>query len=208
MASTTKFLYKNICCRFGFPVEVISNQGSQFLNTVIHGLTDHYPIVYKKSTMCYTQANGLAKLANKTLRNILKRIINEKRTNWDTKLQSALWAYQTSFKISTQSTPFWLAFGLEAVLLVKFKIPSPWIEIREHLLERQSDNYDCNNSLNSAKIGHLAWRLWNSVVKHSSIDIKLVTRNFLNSEKLYLCSKNAWEKSHANSDSYGRGRIG
>ena len=110
----TRFLYEHIWCRFGCPIEPISNQGSHFLNSVIHELTHHYAIVHKKSTPYYPQANGLAESTNKTLQTILKKIVNENRTDWDTKLHSALWAYLMSYKTSIQSTPFRLAFGLEA----------------------------------------------------------------------------------------------
>ena len=99
-ASTTKFLYEQIWCRFGCPIELISDQGGHFLNAVIAGLTHHYAVIHKKSTPYYPQANGLAESTNKTLQNILRKIINENRTDWDTKLQNALWVYRTSFKTS------------------------------------------------------------------------------------------------------------
>ena len=53
MVSTTKFLYENIWCRFGFPIELISDQGGHFINKVVRELTDHYTIVHKKSTPYY-----------------------------------------------------------------------------------------------------------------------------------------------------------
>ena len=53
-ASLTKFLYEHIWCRFGCPIELISNQGSHFLNTAIHDLTEHYVVVYKKSMPYYS----------------------------------------------------------------------------------------------------------------------------------------------------------
>ena len=138
-AVTAKFLYEYIWCRFGCPIELISDQGSHFLNMVVRELTLHYVIVHKKSTPYYPQANGLAESTNKTLQNILKKIFNENRTNWDTKLHSALWAYRTSYKTSIQSTPFRLAFGLEAIMPVEFQVPSLRIQIRERLPEKQSE---------------------------------------------------------------------
>ena len=104
--SMTKFLYEYIWCRFGCQIELISDHGSHFLNSVIYELTHHYVVVHKKSTPYYPQANGLAKFTNKTLQTIMKKIVNENRTDWDTKLHNALWAYRTSYKTSVQSTPF------------------------------------------------------------------------------------------------------
>ena len=48
------------------------------------------------------------------LRRILKKIVNKNRRDWDKKLNSALWAYRTSYKTSIKSTPFHIAFGLES----------------------------------------------------------------------------------------------
>ena len=97
-AVTTKFFYEHIWCWFSCPIELVSDQGSHFLNSVVQELTQHYAIIHKKSMPYYPQANGLAKSTNKTLQNILKKIVNENRTDWDTKLYSALWAYRTSYK--------------------------------------------------------------------------------------------------------------
>ena len=91
---------------------------------MIDGLTEHYVVVHKKSTSYYPQANRLAESTNKTLQNILRKIVNENRTDLDTKLHNALWAYKTSFEMSIHATPFRLAYGLEAVMPVEFQIPS------------------------------------------------------------------------------------
>ena len=80
-ASRAKFLYEHIWCRFGCPIELISDQGGHFLNAVISGLTQHYAAVHKKSTPYYPQANGLTESTNKTLQNILCKIVNENRTD-------------------------------------------------------------------------------------------------------------------------------
>ena len=65
----------------------------------------------------YPQANGIAESTNKILQTILKKIINENCTGWDEKLHSTIWAYRTTFKMSIQSTPFRMTFGMEAVIL-------------------------------------------------------------------------------------------
>ena len=128
-ASTTKFLYEYIWCRFGCPIQLISDQGSDCLNSVIHKLTQHYAVIHKKSRLYYPQVNGLSESTNKTLQTILKKIVNEQRTGRDTKLHSALWAYRTSYKTSIQSTPLCLMFGLEAVMPIEFQVPSLRIQV-------------------------------------------------------------------------------
>ena len=73
--SATKFLYENIWCRFGCPIELVSAQGTHFINRIVHELSNYYVVVHKKSTLYYPQANGLAKSTNKTLQMILRKII-------------------------------------------------------------------------------------------------------------------------------------
>ena len=87
----------------------------------------------------YLQVNGLAESTNTTLQNILCKIVNDDWTDLETKLSSALWAYRTSFKMSVQSTPFRLAFGMEAVMPVEFQIPSLHIQVKGRLLEKISE---------------------------------------------------------------------
>ena len=54
-------------------------------------------------------------------------------------MQSALWAYRTTYKTSIRSTPFQLAFGLEAVMPIEFQVPSLRIQVRERLSEKESE---------------------------------------------------------------------
>ena len=52
-ASTAKIMYRHIWCRFGFQIELISDQRGHFLNEVMNGCTHHYAVVHKKSTLYY-----------------------------------------------------------------------------------------------------------------------------------------------------------
>ena len=81
--STTKFLYQYIWCWYGCPIELVSDQGTHFINKIVHELSTYYAVVHKNSTPYYPQPNGLAKSTNKTLQMILKKIVNENRTDWD-----------------------------------------------------------------------------------------------------------------------------
>ena len=137
--STTKFLYEFIWCRYGCPIKLISDQGGHFLGQVVESLTTFYVVVQKRNTPHYPQANGLAESTNKTLQNILRKIVNENRTDWDKKLHSAIWAYRTTYKTSIQTTPFRLAFGLEAIMPIKFQVHNLGIQVKERLSEKKSE---------------------------------------------------------------------
>ena len=44
---------------FGCPIELVSDQGTHFINKVIYELTNHHATVHKKNTPHYSQANVL-----------------------------------------------------------------------------------------------------------------------------------------------------
>lgn len=78
---------------------------------------------WRYSTAYYPQANGLAEAFNKTLVGILKKILEDNKRQWHEKLGEALWAYRTTYRTPTQSTPFALVFGAEAVLPLEVQLP-------------------------------------------------------------------------------------
>ena len=49
-ASVAIFMYKNIMIRFRCPIELVSDQGTHFLNSVIRELTRKHMMVHKKSS--------------------------------------------------------------------------------------------------------------------------------------------------------------
>jgi hypothetical protein len=59
-------------------------------------------------------------------------------TDWDIKLFAALWAYRTAYKVTTQSTPFQLVYGTEAIIPIELEIPSLRIAIRDRLGDTES----------------------------------------------------------------------
>ena len=82
--------------------------------------------------------NGLAKAFNKTLCNLLKKVVAKSKRDWHERLGEALWAYRTTYKTPTQSTPFALVYGVEVVLPLEFQIPSLRIAIQEGLTEDEN----------------------------------------------------------------------
>ena len=121
--STAKFLFEEIITKFGCPLEFVSDQGSHFINDTIKVLTQEFMILHRKSTTYYPQANGQAESTNKVMKIALTKMANANRTDWDTKLHAALWAYMTAYKVTTKHTPFSLVFGTEALLPMAYLHP-------------------------------------------------------------------------------------
>ena len=88
--------------------------------------------------MYHAPANGLAEAFNKTLCNLLKKVVAKSKRDWHERLGEALWAYRTTYKTPMQSTPYALVYSVEAVLLLEIQIPSLRIPILEGLSEDEN----------------------------------------------------------------------
>ncbi|MCO5581762.1 hypothetical protein L7F22_035650 [Adiantum nelumboides] len=122
--STAWFLYEYIICRYGCPIEIVSDQGTHFINDTIEILSELYSIKHKKSTPYYPRCNGQAESSNKTIKSIMTKIVQDEPHNWDEKLQTALWAYRIAYKVTIGMTPFRMVYGTEAVIPLEFAVPS------------------------------------------------------------------------------------
>lgn len=85
-------------------------------------LYEEYGIDHIKSTLYYSPGNGQVEATNKTLLRIRSRMVYEKPKRWSDFLPLVLWAYRTSKRWSTQTTPFALVYGTEVVVSVDIMI--------------------------------------------------------------------------------------
>ncbi|KAL2253104.1 UNVERIFIED_CONTAM: hypothetical protein Sindi_0105100 [Sesamum indicum] len=65
------------------------------------------------------QANGQAKVTNRTLLQYLKTRLEGAKGAWVEELPGVLWAYRTTPRTATGETPFCLVYGSEAVILAE-----------------------------------------------------------------------------------------
>ena len=68
----TKFVWKNIVCRFGMPQTIVADNGPQFDSTAFRNFCSEFNIRNSYSTPRYPQSNGQAEATNKTLIKCLK----------------------------------------------------------------------------------------------------------------------------------------
>ncbi|XP_074297444.1 uncharacterized protein LOC141628170 [Silene latifolia] len=89
--------------------------------------------------MYNASANGLAEAFNKTLCNLLRKVVAKSKRDWHERIGEALWAYRTTCKTPTQAIPCALVYGVEAVLPLELQIPSLRIAIQEGLTDDEND---------------------------------------------------------------------
>lgn len=62
-----EFLRENTFHKFGYPRELVTDQGAQFTSHLIANLLSQHMIKHRKSTSYHPQANGQVKVTNRTL---------------------------------------------------------------------------------------------------------------------------------------------
>ena len=116
-----EFLRENVFYKFGYPRELVTNQGSQFTSHMIENMLSQHKIKHRKSTPYHPQANGILEVTNKALEGILTKVISSNRKDQADRLVEATWAYNTTQKTTTGFTPYELVYGKKALLSIEFE---------------------------------------------------------------------------------------
>eukprot|EP00253_Pinus_taeda_P019901 PITA_19901 len=119
-----QFLESNILSRFGCPEKIIADNAAAFKSKKIINFCYKYQISLGDSTAYYPQGNGLAESSNKSLVNIIKKMLEENKKNSHKKLTNALWADRLSTKKSIVMSPYELVYGMEAKFPSSLGIPT------------------------------------------------------------------------------------
>jgi len=118
-----QFLETNILSRFGCPEKIITGSAAAFKSKRMINFCHKYHITSGHSTAYYPQGNGLAESSNKSLINIIKKVLEENKKNWHKKLVNALWADMLTTKRSIGTSPYELVYGMEVVFPSSLGIP-------------------------------------------------------------------------------------
>ena len=137
-AHTANFMSENIILKFRCPKILVSDRGTQLLNSLVQEMIDKFLIDHRKTTPYHPQTNGQTERVNGTLVSILRKTVIDSKRDWDVKLTSTLWAYQTTFTVTTHATPFSLVYEIEATILIEFEVESLRVAVGTRLTNSQS----------------------------------------------------------------------
>ncbi|MCO5554435.1 hypothetical protein L7F22_007965 [Adiantum nelumboides] len=118
------FIFNNICCKFGTPLEIISDRGPGSRGDLVGEIMTKLGIKRRHFTPYYPQCNGLVEKVNGMICKIITKHVEDKAQKWNQHLDATLWAYRTSFKASLGYTPFQLVYGQEALLPIEVELSS------------------------------------------------------------------------------------
>ncbi|KAL0354313.1 UNVERIFIED_CONTAM: hypothetical protein Sangu_1012600 [Sesamum angustifolium] len=116
--NVTDFIRTHIIYRYGTRY-IITDNGKPFCNSLIDQFCQQFAF-------------------NKTLCNLLKKVVAKSKHDWHKRIGEALWAYRTTVRTPTQATPYALVYGVETVLPFEQQIPSLRIAIQEGLTKEEN----------------------------------------------------------------------
>nr|GEZ42969.1 reverse transcriptase domain-containing protein [Tanacetum cinerariifolium] len=85
-----------------------------------------YEVTHRLSTSYHPQTSGQVEVSNRGLKRILKRTVGENRASWSEKLDNALWAFRTAYKIPIGCAPYKLVYRKSCHLPIKLEHKAYW----------------------------------------------------------------------------------
>ena len=99
-----------ICCSFGVPDILHSDQGRNFESHLFHQVLSAFGIQKSRTTAYHPQGDGMVERFNRSLFQLL-RCYTETEDDWEQFLPMVMYAYRTAKHSSTNISPFELMFG-------------------------------------------------------------------------------------------------
>jgi len=90
-----------------------TDRGTEFVNEMTSILASIYKIKHIRTTTYHPQGNGQVERSNKTLKDILAKVMPPKAKDWSHYLPSALFVIRTTRQASTRFTPAELLHGYQ-----------------------------------------------------------------------------------------------
>ena len=109
-------LVEGIISRHGVPSELLSDRGRNFLSGLMHEVYRLMGIKKASTTAYHPQSDGLVERFNRTLTNMLSKVVEKNGRDWDQHLPYVLFAFRASPQESTKESPFFLLYGRDPAL--------------------------------------------------------------------------------------------
>ncbi|GJR32154.1 reverse transcriptase domain-containing protein [Tanacetum coccineum] len=137
---------KKLFCHFGMPKAIISDRGTHFYNKIMEKTMKRYGVNHRFSKSYHPQTSGQVENTNRALKRILEKTVKENPAISSRKLDDALWAFHTAFKIPTSKTPYKLVYGKNYHLPFEIEHRAYWAlktitQISSLLVRNKCSNY-------------------------------------------------------------------
>ena len=103
-------LVDDVICIYGAPKAILTDQGSNFVNSLMKTVAKKFRISRVQTTAYRPQSNGSVERSHHVLWEYLKQYV-DRYHEWDQLLKLACYSYNTSVHEGTRYTPYELVFG-------------------------------------------------------------------------------------------------
>ena len=97
--------------RHASPEVMVTDRGLEFLAGSFRKYLKGLGIEHRQSTPYHPETNGKVERLNRTLKEMITKLVNNQTREWQTQLANALYAHRNSVSDSTGFTPFYLMYG-------------------------------------------------------------------------------------------------
>jgi hypothetical protein len=101
-----KFLETSILSTSGCHRKIINDNAVAFKSKNMIEFCNKYHIILGHSTSYHPKGNGLAESSNKSLVNIIKKLLQDNKNSWHNKLVNSLWTDKINTKRSIGMPPY------------------------------------------------------------------------------------------------------
>lgn len=123
--TTFDALYDHICCRFGVPHSIVTDNGAAFTSRLAQLFCEKFRISHRLTSTYHAQSNSFAEQAASTLHTSLRGMC-EKHSDWSRHLQSVAYSLRCSPTSSSLLSPFEVIFGRRMITPIEWNFtPDP-----------------------------------------------------------------------------------
>ena len=111
-------LIEEIFPRFGCPLQIVTDKGSENVNKVVQETMRSLNIHHVQTSVYHPQSNAKVKRFHRTLHDVLSKKLSENQQTWDLFLNQALAAIWFNISVSSKFSLFFLLYNRDVVLPV------------------------------------------------------------------------------------------
>nr|GEV60754.1 reverse transcriptase domain-containing protein [Tanacetum cinerariifolium] len=105
---------------------IISDRETHFCNDKFAKVMSKYGVTHRLFTAYRPQTSGQGEVSNQDLKCILEKTVEENRASWSEKLDDALWAFRTAYKIPIGCTLYKLVYEKSCHLPIELEHKAYW----------------------------------------------------------------------------------
>jgi exodeoxyribonuclease III len=144
--SVADALHRNIFCMTGPPTRLLCDNAREFRNEVQAHIWKRWGSKSIYTSGHQPQANGMVERWHRYMSAQMTMFVNTRKNDWDSYIDSILFAYRTSIHESTGCTPFELVFGRKATMP-----PSLIYELEADMVDKEMEKgITISNSMHKA----------------------------------------------------------